>query len=399
MAIEFYLPPTWPGVGAVTPKKTAAGTKSALTKALTTAGTQATFGAMSLTPMTLGELRNALFFDSDNGFSITLCSEIVNSTLKLDRSGFLVGQSRLQWLRREKRRVISELMSCAVVLTARCPANSYVASCADLNLFFQHWAAPVWEKLWPKDSGPDYVICVSQGGSRETATFVEVKGRSAAVVAQPAGSHKVFSAQKTQSMNARFRPEFAPAFTRHVLCYVTIAHSQVVAFQTFNHDFPEPARPRCPTALPVAFSQFVRQLLNTGLEDAAKLLIDAPGVDVAFVEEQERALVDRLRLTVEEDFSLSSNGAFWRQNTSAPERLLIADAAISVFVRIRLLLGSKRKLKALQVMEELQALNRPGLFASSEKLVGRSPVGTAIEIGRREKSSQRRFASDGSFGF
>lgn len=385
MPIEFYLPPAWPGVGAVTPKKTASATKAALSKALAAVGKPVAFGTNAPRATTLEDLANALFFDTDNGFSIGLCRKLVHSSFKLDPSGFLVGRERLQWLHREKRRAISELVSCALVLAAPRPPHSYVASCADLNQFFKGWAPAVWEKRWPNAAGPDYVICVSPPGHGETATFVEVKGRFAALVAQPAGSSKDFSSEKTQSMNARFRPEFAPAATRHVLCYATIDHAQRVALQMFNHDFPELAPPRWSAALPVAFSQFARQLLNAGLEDAAKLLIDARDDDGGPVAEA-LALEHWLREVIARDFSLADgDGRFWRRRSTSPDRLLLADAAISVFARIRLLLRGNRGVDGQQLIEELRALNGLDWFASVPRVVGWSAVGTAIDRGELER--------------
>lgn len=385
MQIEFYLPPAWPGVGAVAPKKTAAATKAAISKALAAVGKPAAFGANAPCAMSLGDLGNALFFDTDNGFSIGLCRRLAHSSFELDPSGFLIGQQRLQWLQREKRRAISELVSCALVLAARQPAHSYVASCADLNQFFTGWAPAVWEKRWRKAAGPDYVICDSPAGQAETATFVEVKGRFAPLAAQPAGSSKEFASEKTQSMNARFRPEFAPAATRHVLCYATIDHAQRVALQTFNHDSPEIAVPRLPAALPVAFCQFARQLINAGLVDAAKLLIEARGHDADSVAEA-LALEGWLREVIARDFSRADgDGRFWRSRTTAPERLLISDTAISVFTRIRLLLGGSRRFESQQLVGELRALDRPDPFAPVQRLAGWSPVGTAFEQGDAER--------------
>lgn len=228
MTIKFFDPPVipggnirWPGVP---PGATEVATKAGLVLALGAIPLPA--APLTFIPANRNDVTAAMRFDSNAGFNWAVCNALTQSFLTKGSGVPLVVKPRLSKLVRDKARISTELLSCAIVLAAarKCPQVSFIADVKDLRKLFPNDIQNLWTGL-----GPDYVICT---GAND-AWFLEVKGSRSMAGLLPVSEQK-FLNNKTQSLNGCIGPGFAGA-AGHILSYVQLVSSVPASVRCYNH--------------------------------------------------------------------------------------------------------------------------------------------------------------------
>lgn len=217
--------------------------------------------ATSTVNVNLTELSSALSTDSQNLFSAGTCRMILRDYIEI-KKGSWHARSALKdkpthWLS------MSQFISIAINLSIVEQQGPSV--CCNFKDFNDHWDCPeAIEPLWKGDT-PDYV-CWKLDAPIEFAVL-ECKGTTRSESLRPTRLAK----HKTQTLN--HKAQFP--VSRNILAYSHLSHGKPVVAQWFNNRNIQTrglGNDERRIGLLIAFSQFVNQATNIGLNATARIL-------------------------------------------------------------------------------------------------------------------------------